>query len=190
LWQNKTIMKVIGERVSVLKKEDLLSIVILPKRDTRKLWLMFLWLMAWTVCGIIVFANYFKVVDQNSKLFIIIYLAFWAYFEYKIARAFIWRRSGKEKLWISGGKVHYKQEINGRGKVQEFDYSLIQDLQLIESEETSFSKVINSSFWIKGDERIQFTCQHKVVRFAMQLSDKEAKAIIHEITNFIFTENK
>lgn len=182
-------MKVIGERVSILKKDDLLSVVILPKQDKRKLMLMFLWLMAWTVCGLIVFANYFKVVDQNSKLFIIVYLAFWAYFEFKIVRAFIWRRSGKEKLWITDGKVHYKQDINGRGKTQEFDFSLIQDLQLIPVEEGSFASVINSSFWIKGDERIAFTCQHRTVRFAMQLTDKEAKSIIHEITGFIFKEN-
>ncbi|MBK7816248.1 MAG: hypothetical protein IPJ60_01090 [Sphingobacteriaceae bacterium] len=181
-------MKVIGDRVSILKKDDLLSIVILPIKDQRKVWLMFVWLMAWTVCGIIVFANYFKVTDQNTKLFIIIYLAFWVYFEFKIARVFVWRRSGKEKLWISEGKVHYQQEVNKRGKIQEFDFSLIQDLQLIEAEETSFITVINSSFWIKGGERIAFTCQHKTVRFGMQLTDKEAKSIIHEITNFIFTE--
>jgi hypothetical protein len=187
LWQNKT-MKVIGERVSILKKDDLLSIVILPKKDNRKLWLMFLWLMAWTVCGIIVFANYFKVTDQNSKLFIIIYLAFWLYFEYKIVRAFVWRRSGKEKLWISEGKVHYQQEINKRGKIREFDFSLIQDLQLIEEEESSFSAVINSSFWIKGGERIVFTCLNKTVRWGMQLETREAKAIIHEITSFLFKE--
>ena len=179
-------MKVIGERVSILKKDDLLSIVILPKNDKRKVWLMFLWLLAWTVCGIIVFANYFQVTEQNSKLFIIVYLAFWAYFEYKIVRAFIWRRSGKEKLWITEGTVHYQQEISKRGKIQEFDFSLIQDLQLIEVEERSFSNVINSSFWIKGGERIAFTCQHKNVRFGMQLTDKEAKSIIHEITTFIF----
>ncbi|MDZ4665417.1 MAG: hypothetical protein SGJ15_11105 [Bacteroidota bacterium] len=181
-------MKVIGDRVSILKKDDLLSIVILPIKDKRKVWLMFFWLMAWTVCGIVVLANYFNVIDQNIKLFMIVYLAFWAYFEFKIVRVFIWRRSGKEKLWISGGKVHYQQEINKRGKIQEFDFSLIQDLQLIEAEETSFSTVINSSFWIKGGERIAFTCQHKNVRFGMQLTDKEAKGIMQEITNFLFTE--
>lgn len=47
-------MKVLGKRVSILKKDDLLSIVILPTTDKRKLGLLFLWLMAWTVCGIIV----------------------------------------------------------------------------------------------------------------------------------------
>ena len=181
-------MKVIGERVSILKKDNLLSIVILPKKDNKKLWLMFLWLMAWTVCGIIVFANYFQVKDKNSKLFIIVYLAFWAYFEFKIVKAFIWRRSGKEKLWITDGKVHYQQEINKRGKIQEFDFSLIQDLQVIDQEETSFSAIINSSFWIKGGERIAFTCQHKMIRWGMQLETREAKAIVHEINSFIFKE--
>ncbi len=179
-------MKVIGDRVSILTKDDLLSIVILPKQDKKKLLVMFLWLLAWSVCGLIVFINYFQVSEKNAKLFIIIYLSFWAYFEFKILRAFIWRRSGKEKIWITGGKVHYQQEINKKGKIQEFDYSLINDLKLIEKNEFSFSEVINSSFWIKGGERIEFTCAHKTVRFGMQLEDKEAKAIIHEITNFIF----
>jgi hypothetical protein len=180
-------MKVIGERVSILKKENLLSIVILPYSDKRKMAVMLLWLMAWTVCGIVVFANYFKVTDKDSKLFIIIYLSFWAYFEYKITRAFMWRKYGKEKLWITNGVVHYKQEINKRGKIKEFDYSLIQNLIFIEREETSFASVINSSFWIKGDERIEFTCQLKRIRFGMQLTDKEAKAIIKEISDFIFS---
>ncbi|MBL7918186.1 MAG: hypothetical protein JNM96_07295, partial [Bacteroidia bacterium] len=91
-------MKVIGKRISILNKDNLLSIVILPENDKKKLFLMFLWLLAWSVCGIIVLANYFKLTTQDAKLFTIIYLSFWAYFEYKIVRAFIWRRSGKEKL--------------------------------------------------------------------------------------------
>lgn len=180
-------MKVIGDRVSILKKDNLLSIVILPHKDQRKLLLLFFWLMAWTVCGIIVFVNYFQIPDKNAKLFIVVYLSFWAYYEYKVIRAFMWRKSGKEKLWITDGVVHYQQEVNKRGKIQKFDYSLIQDLMLIEQKELSFSEVINNSFWIKGGERIAFSCQHKTIRFGMQLTEKEAKAIIHEITNFVFS---
>ena len=47
-------MKVLGDRISILKKEDLLSIVILPTVDKKKLGILFLWLFAWTVCGVIV----------------------------------------------------------------------------------------------------------------------------------------
>ena len=62
-------MKVIGKRISILKKENLLSIVILPTTDKKKLTLLFLWILAWTTCGIIVFINYFKLLDENIKLF-------------------------------------------------------------------------------------------------------------------------
>ena len=74
-------MKVIGKRISILKKENLLSIVILPTTDKKKLTLLFLWILAWTTCGIIVFINYFKLLDENIKLFTIGYLSFWFYFE-------------------------------------------------------------------------------------------------------------
>lgn len=181
-------MKVIGKRISILNKDNLLSIVILPENDKKKLFLMFLWLLAWSVCGIIVLANYFKLTTQDAKLFTIIYLSFWVYFEYKIVRAFIWRRSGKEKLWITDGTVHYQQEISGRGKIKKFDYSLINDFKLIEQKETSFADTINKSFWIKGGERLMFDCQSQVVRFGMQLTDAEAKELIKEINKFIFSK--
>src|SRR5688500_11931446 len=100
-------MEVVSERISILKKPGVLSIVILPTTDRRKLGLMFLWLFAWSVCGIIVFVNYFRVEERDAKLFIIIYLAFWSYFEFNIIRAYIWKRFGREKLWIQNGMLNY-----------------------------------------------------------------------------------
>lgn len=178
-------MKVIGERISIFKKENVLSVVILSTTEKMKLRLMFLWLMAWTVCGIIVFANYFRVTDQNSKLFIIIYLAFWFYFEFNIIRTFMWKRNGKEKLWIKDGALHYQREINGKGKIQDFDLNVISPLELIELKPTRFSDTINQSFWIKGGERLQFQSQSKLVLLGMQITDEEAKKIMKEINPLI-----
>jgi hypothetical protein len=178
-------MKVISERISILKKDNLLSVVILPTTDKGKLRFMFLWLMAWTVCGIIVFASYFKMTDQNSKLFIIIYLSFWAYFEFNIVRAFIWKRSGKEKLWIQDGIMHYQREINRKGKVLEFNLGLISPVKLIELKPGRFSDTINQSFWVKGGERLEFSAQAKTIRLGMQITDEEAKAVLKEVNQFI-----
>lgn len=178
-------MKVIGERISIFKKENVLSVVILSTTEKMKLRLMFLWLMAWTVCGIIVFANYFRVADQNSKVFIIIYLAFWSYFEFNIIRTFMWKRTGKEKLWIKDGALHYQREINGKGKIQDFDLNVISSLELIELKPTRLSDTINQSFWIKGGERLQFQSQSKLVILGMQLTDEEAKKIMKEVNAFI-----
>ena len=179
-------MKVIGERISILKKENLFSLVILPAADKKKLAILFLWLMAWTVCGIIVFANYFKMTDKDAKLFILVYMSFWAYFEFNIVRTFIWKRSGKEKLWIQDGILHYQREVNKRGKIKEYNLDLINDFKIVELSDTSFLDTVNQSFWVKGGERLEFQAQYKTVRFGMQITEEEAKTIFKEVSNFIF----
>ncbi|MGZ5221674.1 MAG: hypothetical protein ACXWC7_16415 [Chitinophagaceae bacterium] len=178
-------MKVIGDRISILKKEDLLSIVILPVTDKKKQGLMFLWLFAWTVCGLIVMVNYPNVKDQNAKLFIIVYLSFWIYYEVKIARAFSWKKFGKEKIWIQHGTLHYQKEIGKKGKIKEYDLQLVNDLKTVDVNEGNFFDFINQSFWVKGGERLELSCQAKTVRFGMQLTDKEAKSIYTELSQFI-----
>ena len=174
-------MKVLGERISILKKENLLSIVILASADKRKLVLLFLWLLAWSVCGLIVLINYFQVKEQNAKLFIIVYLSFWAYFEYSIIRVFNWRRSGKEKIWIKEGRLFYQQEMRGRGKVREFQVDLINELRIVELRPASFLDNLNQSFWVKAGERLEFKHQAKTIRMAMQLSDEEARSLYKEL---------
>lgn len=178
-------MKVISPRLSILKKENTLSIVILPTDDKRKLGVLFLWLFAWSVCGIIVFINYFTIKDANTKLGIIIYLSFWAYFEFSIARAFIWKKFGKEKLWIKNDILHYQRQINNKGKIKEFPLDLVSKLKYLEISPASFTDSINQSFWVKGGERLEFNAQAKVIRLGMQLSDEETRIVLNEVNAFI-----
>ncbi len=178
-------MKIIGERISILKKEDVLSIVILPVKNKTKLWLMFAWLLAWSVCGVIVFANYFQLSSRDAKLFVIVYLSFWAYFEVNIIRAFMWKKSGKEKIWIQDGILHYQKEVNKKGKVKEYNLSLMSKLDLVELKATNFLDTVTQSFWYKGGERLEFRSQAAVVRLGMQLSDDEARGIMREINPYI-----
>ena len=193
LWQiifnftltKKNILKVISTRVSILKKEKLVSIVILATNDKKKLGIMFLWLMAWSVCGLIVFMNYFKMQSQDSKTFIIVYMSFWAYFEYKIIKAFIWKKFGKEKLWIQEGTLNYQREINKKGKIQSFNLELVQNLNIIELSNASWADNINQSFWVKGGERLAFSAQSKIIRFGLQLNDTEAQAVFKELKQLV-----
>jgi len=178
-------MKVISPRLSILKKENVLSIVILPTGDKRKLGLLFLWLFAWSVCGIIVLVNYFTLKDANSKLFTIIYLSFWAYFEFSIARTYVWKKFGKEKLWIQNNTLHYQREINKKGKILEFPLDLISKFRFLEISKASFTDSINQSFWVKGGERLEFDAQAKVIRLGMQLSDEETRIVLNEVNGFI-----
>ena len=171
-------IQLISKRSSVLIKDGVFSLVILPTEDKKKTNLLFLWLLAWTISGFIVIGNYFTITQDKAKLLLIIWIAFWAYFEFKIIRVFMWKRFGKEKLWIKNGLLLYKEDINGRGKTKEFDLNLISNLELITLTNGSIADTFSQTFWVKGGERIQFTCQSKVIKFGMQLADDEAKKII------------
>jgi hypothetical protein len=178
-------MKIISPRLSIVKKENVLSIVILPTGDKKKLGLLFLWLLAWSVCGIIVLVNYFTLKEANAKLYTIVYLSFWAYFEFSIARTFLWKKFGKEKIWIQNDIFHYQRELNKKGKILEYNLDLINKLKYLEISTASFTDSINQSFWVKGGERLELTAQGKVVRLGMQLSDEEAKIVLKEVNGFI-----
>ena len=97
----------------------------------------------------------------------------------------MWKRFGKEKLWIKNGTLLYQQDINGRGKVKEYDLNLISDFSLIELTPGSIADTFSQTFWVKGGERIEFTCQSKFIKFGMQLTDEEATKIIGALNKFL-----
>lgn len=175
----------IGKRSSLSVKDKVFSLIIIPTHEKGKTGLLFLWLFAWTISGIIVISSYPQIREQNAKLMLIVWIAFWAYFEFKIIRVFMWKRFGKEKLWIKNGTLYYQQDINGRGKVKEFDANLITDLRVLTVEKTSFADSFNQSFWVKGGERIEFNSQGKLVRLGMQLPDEDANRIVNELKSFL-----
>ncbi len=175
----------LGKRSSLLIKNQIYSLVILPTSEKRKLNLLFLWLMAWSVSGVLVIANYFTLTNENEKTVLIVWLAFWAYFEFKIMRVYMWKRFGKEKLWIKNGTLFYQQDINGRGKIKEYDINLISEFRVLPIKESSFVDSFFQSYWVKGGERIEFNTQQKLQRFGLQLEDDEAKKIVASLHKFL-----
>ncbi len=178
---SKENVQVIGKRSSIYIKDNVFSLVILPTAEKKKTSLLFLWLFAWSVSGFIILINYFKLTNDNAKLMIIIWLGFWAYYEFKIIRVYMWKRFGKEKLWIKKGVLHYQQNINGRGKIKEFDLNLISDWDVIKVEQANIADYFSQTFWVKGGERIEFICQGKLIKFGMQLPDEDAIKILSVI---------
>jgi len=178
-------IKAIGNRCSILIKNNVFSLVILPTESKQKTILLLVWLLAWTIGGVIIMFNYFNLTQESAKLFVIIWLGFWAYFEYKIFKVFMWKQFGKEKLWIKNGTIYYQHNINGRGTIKEFDLNLVSDLDLIELDERNFADVFAQSFWVKGGERIVFNCQDKFVKFGMQLSNEDSTKIISDFKKYI-----
>lgn len=174
-------IEVIGKRISTLKADGVSSFVIIPTASNWKLNLLFAWLFVWTLSGCIVIGNYFTLTNTNIKLVVIVWLGFWAYFEFTTARAFIFKKFGKEKIWIKGSTFNYWRDVAGRGKKFEFEASLIKDLSLIEKNKKDFFQFMNDSFWVVGTESIAFTYGTKTYRFGVQLDEADAKELLKQI---------
>jgi hypothetical protein len=119
-------------------------------------------------------------------MLIVIWLAFWAYFEFKIIRVFMWKRFGKEKLWIKNGNhICINKTLTAKEKLKSLMLNLVSDIELIALTKGSIADTFSQTFWVKGGERIEFTCQAKIVKFGMQLDDDEANKIIAALKKFL-----
>ncbi|HSH65075.1 MAG TPA: hypothetical protein VLB84_04575 [Bacteroidia bacterium] len=170
-------MEYISKRISIKQKEQELSIVILSTVNKVKRTLLFCWFFLWSASGVIVFTQFFLIPDENTKVALIVWLGFWAYFEYKIFTAFMWRRFGVEKIKLKGNKLFYKRDVAGRGKIKVFEYEFIKDFRIIDKNDSSLMDSLNNSYWVVAGERIAFDYYGKEIKLGLQLDDEEAEGL-------------
>ena len=175
----------IGNQISIKRSENELSIVISAFKDVAKNRLLFVWLMLWSICGIIVFTQYFSTINPDIKTVIIVWMGFWGYFEFKILKAYRWRQSGNEMIKIKNGKLSYKFNIAGKGKLTEFDCESIKNLRIIDKSDNAFLENINNSYWTIANEKLAFDYFGSEFKFAFQLQNEDAKALLKIIKNKI-----
>lgn len=178
-------MDYIGKRISVQQKENELSIVILALQDKIKNIFLFLWVFLWTLSGIIIFSQYFLLTDPGTKTVLIVWMGFWAYFEYKIIKAYRWRKFGKEIIKIRDGKFLYKRDVSGKGKIKEYQIDFIKDIRHIEPQENSFFESLNDSYWVISNEKLAFDYYGAEIKFGIQLDESDAKSLLKRIKNRI-----
>lgn len=178
-------MEYIGKRISIKPLEEGNSIVIVSAPDKAKKILLFIWIFLWSISGVIVISQYFLLTDQNTRAAIIVWIGFWAYFEYRILKAFMWRSYGVEKVKIEKGKLYYKRDVSGKGKVRIFENDFIKDLRVIPAKENSFFENMNNSYWMISGEKIAFDYNGKEVRLGLQLEEKDAQELFKRMRKMI-----
>ncbi|MDQ3046745.1 MAG: hypothetical protein M3R27_04285 [Bacteroidota bacterium] len=170
-------MEYIGKRISVLKKEGEISIVILSTADKKKKLMLMIWFLLWTISGIIIFVQFFLIKEEQTRIALLVWLGFWSYFEYMTFKAVMWRNSGVEKIKLRENKLFYKRDISGRGKIHVYELDFIKDLRLSEPKKNSFVEDLNNSYWVIAGEKILFDYYGKEVKIGIQLDEAESKSL-------------
>ncbi|MCW5897627.1 MAG: hypothetical protein KIT10_00010 [Flavobacteriales bacterium] len=172
-------MDYLSERVSVERGEGRLSVVIAARLPAAKRNLLVVWSIAWLLCGIYLFiARRDLAQDDPLRQYLLVFLAFWAYFMLKIGRATLWRLRGFEIHRVKDGRLTIKDSLFGLGRANHYFVDNIRKLGLIDIDRSSWKWQWNESPWVIGGERLGFEHLGKKVVFGKGLDDDEAKRLV------------
>ena len=181
---NNLKIRQISPRVSLAfpteKRDDstIVSIVILPYTEKWRMLGLLIWILAWTIAGLLVISFYKIDQQKEQKLFIIIFFFFWIYYEWKMINIYLWRKWGRERIWIKDNKL-FLEEVGWKyRKTKSFRLEDINNIDIVEFNEKSFSDFLSTSFWNKGKPRLKINVLGKDYFCCYQLSDKEIKEIV------------
>ena len=170
-----------NKRIQINQKENETVIEIAPINEASKATLLLVWLIVWTLCGIVVFSQFFSNLSKEEKLMMAVWMAFWAYFEYKISSVYVWRKNGKEKITLNNDSIIYSQIISGKETAKEYIIENISDLKTIEFGKNNFSESFQNSYWVKGNESVYFTHLSQKIGLGLQLNKDEAQQVLQAI---------
>lgn len=171
----------IGDRIRAVEEGSETTITIDPSIESWKMTLLFAWLVAWTASGLVIVLQLLSPQDGEVFIFILVYLAFWSYFEYKIVHAWLWRKWGSEVIKLDQGNFLIKRDIRGYGKVKTFFKENIRNMRLEEFKPKSFAQSYSRSFWVVGGETILFNNFHDTYGLGLQLEEKDSKNLLSYI---------
>lgn len=188
----------IGDRISVQDMDHITTIVINPLRVWWKEILLTLWVTGFTFVGLVMI--YMLMTDfaslqydvaptdddiRNQVIYAIVFLSFWAYFEYKTLKALLWYRFGKELLRIDGDGLTLKKSILSYGKANRYFFENMKAFQQRVEEETSFSNFFENAYWAMGSDAIVFNHYKKIISFGRRVDDKSARLLVRLIDDRI-----
>ncbi len=174
-----------SERIKIERSNEHLIIVIKAYQELAKQKLLLVWIVMFSSCGVGIFSQFFFNYDNYTKIFFLIYLAFWMFFEYKVIYAFRWRNAGVEKIILDGNQLVLSKEIGERVVNQVFKWNEVSMFRLFEDNRGGFVKMLTTSYWNINNYSLVFEANHNLVPFAIDLNAQDAKKILNEILLFI-----
>lgn len=188
----------IGDRISVQDSDGITTIVIEPKRTWWKEILLTLWVLGFTFVGLVMLyslatnfsgVNYDEMPTEdqirNQTIYAVVFLSFWAYFEYKTVKALLWYRFGKELIRIDGDGFTLKKSILAYGKANRYFFENMKEFQQRVDEATSFGAYFENAYWALGTDAIIFNHHKKVISFGRRVDAKSGRLLVRLIDDRI-----
>ncbi|MCB0793382.1 MAG: hypothetical protein KDB88_01475 [Flavobacteriales bacterium] len=178
-------MRFLSDRVSMEETEGATSVVISARLKPAARTLLVTWTLAWTLCGAYMMWELIRMPPGEIRQYLLVFMAFWLYFEIRIGRALLWRLYGFELLRIKDGVFTIKDSIWGFGTARDHFLENVNDLRVLDIDEASWKWQMNESFWVIGGERLQFEHLGRTQAFGKGLTAEESRAVLKELQRAI-----
>jgi hypothetical protein len=168
------------DKITYKKHADCHTVVISPTIERWQLGSLLVWLLAWTACGaFFIYALIVEGYGGNKLIVMIMLLSLWLYFEVRIGRAYLWRIKGLEIIKIDHNEFSIKDSIFNYGEAKKYQLAEfeVEDIENMHINPTSYSKVMNDSFWQVGQGTIVLKYHEREIYFGTQLENKDAAAL-------------
>lgn len=195
--------KWIGDRISTEDSTKSTSIIIFPKIERWKEWLLTFWVVGFTFVGAVMIyillggVYSLDVVTDNLEdtrdqqlVYTIVFLGFWFYFEYKTVKALLWYKFGKELILIDTEALSIKRSTFGYGKSNRYFFENIKNFHHNKPDDTSFGQFFESAYWSLGIDALVFEYFGKSKSFGRRLDEKNARLLLRFIDDKIKTLRK
>jgi len=183
--------KWIGDRISTEDHPDFTTIIILPKLQRWKEWLLTVWVAGFTFIGAVmiyllfggiysleIVADDVEDLRDQQLIYTIVFLGFWAYFEFKTVKALLWYKFGKELIKIERDALTIKRSTLGYGKSNRYFFDNIKNFHQIKHDETGFGQFFENAYWSLGTDALVFDYFTKPKSFGRKLEEKDARLLL------------
>jgi hypothetical protein len=179
----------LSDRIGFVKGQDDLTVYIKAsgKKDQRKLTIFKAWLIFWSIAGFIILSQlFFSFYTREEKLYMVIYLAFWGYFEYRMLKAYYFRKYGIETVYINNDKFMLRRDIlSKQGKPKYYQANHKNPFHEVEDKSGSVNRSYYTSFWVVSGGTIGFANSGGENRLGLQLPKEDAQKLIRLMNAYV-----
>jgi len=161
-----------GSRIQELG--DQLIVHFRPRRSWGTLALLAFWMTFWTAGGIAAFTQLLHG-DLGARLFILLWLCFWAFGEATVAVIIAWQLFGHESFLVSPERLEVRKQIGPFTKKKLYEVPLVLDLKATRARSDEDRRP-------RRDFCLTFEYDDKPVRVGEGLSELEAEHIAARIS--------
>ena len=164
-------------KIEYIEENNELTILIYPLYDKRKQNMLTTWLVLFSLCGLAIISQFFYDYPSSTKLFFVVYLIFWLFFEFKVIYAIRWRKFGKEVITIDNESIYLTKKIGNRGVTERYDLTAIDSIEALKHKGKLVYEM-SSSYWNSNHYTLTVNINKQQIPFGIDLNGQQTKKMI------------